>query len=113
MTLRAANSAPEFGRMFQLSFDIQLAITPPISFGESSWMKGFPFTVTSLREGHERAVARLAPAARSAPGSAFTKSFGIWVVANQALYAETISATSGGSPSIGISLGKVNVGHCP
>ena len=40
--------------------------------------------LTSVCDGHERAVARFAPTARSAPGSALMKSLGTLLFANHA-----------------------------
>src|SRR5262249_27475628 len=51
------------------------ATAPPISAGESSWMKWLPFTVTSSWFGQRRQNSRCAPV-RIVPGSALTKSLG-------------------------------------
>src|SRR5262249_4939657 len=95
------------------NFDIQPAMACPISSGESSWTKWSPATVTSVCAGNLRAKSRFAPPARSKPGSAFTNSLGRRLVASQSAYAAAISATSAGSPSMGICRTHVRVGRRP
>jgi len=59
-----------------LNAPIQPAMARPISSGESSWTKWIPGTVTSVCAGHPRTTSSNQSLARTAPGSAFTNSFG-------------------------------------
>ena len=73
-------------------------------------MKWAPFTVTSRWLDQERQNSRWAFTS-IAPGSALTNSLGKGLADSHAPYWFTISTTSGGSPSNGISLGQVSVGR--
>jgi hypothetical protein len=73
---------PTMGAVYDTSVSYQRAMVPPISWGESSWRKWLPFTVTSVWFGQLRQSWRCAPT-RMTPGSALTKSFGTGATASQ------------------------------